>query len=98
MKSQSPQSTESDRAQTEIELSEGIAKEVFLETSKGLLKEAAVTLRLGISGAAVGAVLLAGSGCWKFGFTGLWIGAIAGALVGGVGAIVLYTMGGSLTS
>jgi len=97
MNSRSPKSTESDSSKTEIEQSEGLAKEVIRQTSKGLLKEAAVTLRWGLSGAVAGAALLGGIGFWKFGVTGLWIGAVAGALIGGVGAVVLYTVGTSFT-
>lgn len=93
----SPNSTEPSSSKTEIDQSEGFAQEVIRETSKGLLKEAAVTLKWGLSGAVGGAVLLGGVGFWKYGSTGLWIGALAGALVGGIGAVVLYTMGTSLT-
>ena len=98
MTPKSPKPTEFSPAETENEQSEGIAKEILRDTSKGLLKEAAVTLKWGIFGAVVGAVLLGGAGLWKFGFTGFWVGALTGALVGGVGAVALYTMGTTLTS
>ncbi|MFT4550252.1 MAG: putative membrane protein YeaQ/YmgE (transglycosylase-associated protein family) [Verrucomicrobiales bacterium] len=93
----SPEPTEASPAKIEVERPEGFAKEILRDTSKGLLKEAVVTLKWGIAGAVVGAALLGGAGLWKFGFTGLWVGALVGALVGGVGAVVLYTMGATLT-
>jgi hypothetical protein len=76
-----------EQRKTDTDESQGFVKEV----AKGLVKEVGVTLKWGLWGALLGAIALGGIGFWKFGFTGLWVGALAGALVGGIGAIVLFT-------
>jgi hypothetical protein len=63
--------------------------------SQGLVKEfrqeARSALRWARNGAIVGAVVLGGIGLWYFGLVGLGIGAGIGAVVGGVGAFLLYS-------
>ncbi len=67
-----------------------LAKEVGSEVKKGLVKEARNTLKWGLGGAIAGGLVLGILGLVKFGVTGLWIGAIAGALIGGIGAVFFY--------
>lgn len=71
---------------------QGFGREVL----RGVAKEAGVTLKWAAGGAVSGAGLLGGIGLAMFGFTGLGIGALVGAVVGGVGAVLLYTTGTSL--
>jgi hypothetical protein len=64
------------------------------EVGKGLLKEAKmeakITMKWGLGGALVGAVVLGGVGWFKFGTTIGLIGAGAGALLGGAFAVWFY--------
>ena len=57
---------------------------------RGLVEEGRNWLRWAGGGALVGAVFLGGAGGYYFGLNGLGIGALAGAVIGAVGALVLY--------
>ena len=70
--------------------SESLTKEVGRGVVKGLLQEAKATLKWGVGGAMFGAAVLGGLGFWKFGTLGLGVGALAGAVLGGVGGIWVY--------
>lgn len=65
---------------------ESIGKAVRQE----LADEARSWLRWAVAGAAIGAVILGGAGMYFFGWKGLGIGALAGAVVGGVGFWLFY--------
>jgi hypothetical protein len=75
---------------------EGFAKELARDVSKGLLKETGVTLKWGLWGAVLGAIVLGGVGAWYFSAAGLVVGALAGALLGGIAGVVVYIQGSSL--
>ena len=62
----------------------GFIKEIGRDVGTDLLHETATTIKWAMGGALIGAVVLGGIGFWKFGVTGLAIGAIAGGVVGGV--------------
>ena len=59
-------------------------KEIGREAGTDLVHETGTTIKWAMGGALVGAVVLGGLGFWKFGVSGLAIGAIAGGIVGGV--------------
>ena len=65
---------------------ESLAKEI----RDGLAEEAKSWVRWAIAGAIVGAVLLGGIGAYFAGLKGLGIGALAGAVLGGIGVGLLY--------
>ena len=73
-----------------------VVKNVGREVSKELVREAGRTMKWGGTCALVGATALGVLGLWKFGLTGLGIGIVAGAVVGGVGGIILYVKASSL--
>ena len=75
---------------------EGFGKELARDVSKGLLKETGVTLKWGLWGAVLGAIVLGGVGAWYFSAAGLVVGALAGALLGGIAGVVVYIQGSSL--
>ena len=62
----------------------GFIKEIGRDVGTDLLHETGATIKWAIGGALIGATVLGGLGFWKFGVTGLAIGAIAGGVVGGV--------------
>ena len=62
----------------------GFIKEIGREAGTDLVHETGTTIKWAMGGALIGAVVLGGLGFWKFGVTGLAIGAIAGGVVGGV--------------
>ena len=57
--------------------------EILKDVGKDLLRETGTTIKWGIGGALIGAVILGALGFWKFGEVGLVVGAIAGAVLGG---------------
>jgi len=65
-------------------------KELGRDVGKDLLRETGTTIKWTLGGALVGAVALGGIGLWKFGVTGLAIGAVSGAMVGGAVGFWLY--------
>jgi hypothetical protein len=71
--------------------------DVFIKESAGvvgehLLREARTTIKWALAGLLLGGIVLGGLGFWKFGVTGLLIGAIVGAAVGGfVGGWVYFS-------
>ena len=62
----------------------GFIKEIGREAGTDLVHETGTTIKWAMGGALIGAVVLGGLGFWKFGVTGLTIGAIGGGIVGGV--------------
>ena len=62
----------------------------FVDVGKGLLDDLGLSFRWALWGAMIGAVLLGGTGFWYFGWEGLGLGLLAGAVLGGVGAWLLY--------
>lgn len=62
----------------------GFIKEIGRDVGTDLLHETGTTIKWAVGGALIGAAVLGGLGFWKFGVTGLAIGAIAGGVVGGV--------------
>ena len=62
---------------------DGFIKEAGRDVGKELLRETGTTIKWAVGGAFFGAIVLGGLGLWKFGVTGLGIGAIVGAVVGG---------------
>ena len=75
----------------------GFLKSLGREVGRGLIKEAGATLKWGIGGAIVGAAAIGALGLVKFGLTGGGIGAVAGAVIGGIGAVYVYTTASSFT-
>ncbi|MGB0582443.1 MAG: hypothetical protein ACPGVU_22350 [Limisphaerales bacterium] len=67
------------------------------EVGKGLLHEGKNTVKWGLGGALLGAVVLLGAGWFKFGFKVGLIGAGVGAIVGGIGAAWLYISASSFS-
>ena len=63
--------------------SESFIKELGRGVGKGLLRETGATIKWAVGGAVLGALVAGGFGLWKFGITGMGIGAIAGAVIGG---------------
>ena len=61
----------------------GFIKEIGRDVGTDLLHETGTTIKWAVGGALIGAVVLGGLGFWKFGVTGLTIGAIGGGVVGG---------------
>ncbi len=61
---------------------EGFIKEVGRDVGKDLLRETGTTIKWALGGAFLGAVVLGGLGFWKFGVTGLAIGAIITPKIG----------------
>ena len=68
----------------------GFIKEIGRGVGTDLLHETGATIKWAVGGALIGAAVLGGLGFWKFGVTGLAIGAIAGGVVGGVGVGWFY--------
>jgi len=64
--------------------------EIIKDVGKDLLRETATTIKWGIGGALIGAVILGALGFWKFGEVGLVVGAIAGAILGGAAGFLAY--------
>ena len=62
----------------------GFIKEIGQDVGTDLLHETGATIKWAVGGTLIGAAVLGGLGFWKFGVTGLAIGAIAGGVVGGV--------------
>ena len=62
----------------------GFIKDIGREAGTDLVSETGTTIKWAMGGALIGAAVLGGIGFWKFGVTGLAIGAIAGGVVGGV--------------
>jgi hypothetical protein len=62
----------------------GFIKEIGRDVGTDLVRETGTTIKWAVGGALIGAVVLGGLGLWKFGVTGLAIGAISGGVVGGV--------------
>ena len=62
----------------------GFIKDIGREAGTDLVSETGTTIKWAMGGVLIGAVVLGGLGFWKFGVTGLTIGAIAGGVVGGV--------------
>ena len=75
----------------------GFLKKLGREVGKSLIQEAGTTFKWGIGGAIVGALALGTLGLVKFGLTGGGIGAVAGAVIGGIGAVYVYTTASSFT-
>jgi hypothetical protein len=62
----------------------GSSRKLDERPEQDLVHETGTTIKWAVGGALIGAVVLGGLGFWKFGVTGLAIGAIAGGVVGGV--------------
>ena len=62
----------------------GFIKDIGRDVGTDLVSETVTTIKWAVGGALIGAVVLGGIGFWKFGVTGLAIGATAGGVVGGV--------------
>lgn len=63
--------------------SDGFIKEVGRDVGKELLRETGTTIKWAVGGAVMGALVVGGLGLWKFGVTGMGIGALTGAVIGG---------------
>jgi hypothetical protein len=70
--------------------------ELGRETAKELLKETKTMFKWGLYGALGGCVVLGMLGFWKLGFIGLGIGAVGGSILGGAGAVYVYSKATSL--
>ena len=60
------------------------------DVGKGLLDDLALSLRWALWGGIIGALPLGGAGFWYFSWAGLGYGMLAGAVIGSVGAWLLY--------
>jgi hypothetical protein len=69
---------------------ESVVREIGRAFGRGLVNEGRRWLRWAGTGAVVGAVLLGPAGGYFFGLEGLGIGLLAGAVIGGVGSLLLY--------
>jgi hypothetical protein len=75
---------ETSQATPKTPANEGFIKEMGREIGKELLSETGTTIKWAACGALMCAAVLGGFGFWKFGLTGLAIGAAVGAIIGAV--------------
>lgn len=71
---------------------ESLLREIGTELKEELKDEVSTWFRWALGGAVVGSIILGGFGIYVAGFSGFLVGAVAGALIGGIGAWIFYIL------